>query len=98
VIIRAYGDLPLTYAPDIGEVVEARRTRVEPFTRAVVLFVKRRRDGALRVKLQWLDDLPDAGAWVESPIKAGEAGWVVAHQDPTEPPLIRQVSRGEPKN
>jgi len=89
-IIRAYDNLPITYAPDIGEVVGARRTRVEPFLRAVVLMVKRRRDGALRIKVQWLESDDGAGWDPPSPIVAGSVGWVVHPTDPTEPPMIRQ--------
>jgi hypothetical protein len=93
-IIRQYGDLPTTYAPDIGEVVLARRVPAEPFLRAVVIHVKRRRDGALRIKVQWLDSLEDAGVWKESPIVAGGIGWVVQATTPDVPRLIKQIPRG----
>lgn len=93
-IIRQYGDLPTTYAPDIGEVVLARRMRAEPFLRAVVLYVKRRRDGALRIKVQWLESNPDAGYAPASPIKAGDQGIIIETLDPTEPRMIQQIDRG----
>jgi len=95
-IIRAYAGLPTTYAPDVGEVVHARRTPADRWTRAVVLDYRRRRDGALRIKVQWIEANPDAGApdkRPRMPIKAGDTGWVVARQDPTEPPLVRQLDR-----
>jgi hypothetical protein len=94
-IIKAYDGLPRTYAPDVGEVVLARRTKVEAFLRAVVLMVKRRRDGAVRIKVQWLDSDPEAGAWVHSPIVAGTVGWVVETMDPTEPRMVQQITRGQ---
>lgn len=93
-IIRQYGHLPTTYAPDIGEVVQARRTPGDPLLRAVVLDVKRRRDGALRVKLQWLESNPNAGVLAPSPISEGDRGWVVDHRTPGDPPLIQQVDQG----
>lgn len=95
-IIKSYGDLPTTYAPDIGEVVLARRSRLDPYLRAVVLHVKRRRDRSLRIKLQWLESDPNAGWRVESPIVAGTTGVVIEPIDPTEPRHIMQVDRGQP--
>lgn len=72
----------------------ARRSRAEPFLRAVVIYVKRRRDGALRIKVQWLESKPDAGAWVDSPIAAGDQSIVIETMDPTEPRMIQQIDRG----
>lgn len=92
-IIRQYGDYPITYVPDIGEVLYARRTKIEPFLKAIVLLARRRRDGAIRIKVQWLESNPDAGAWVESPIVAGTVGWVVSGL-PGAPRMIMQIDRG----
>lgn len=96
-IIRAYGGIPITYAPDVGEVVLARRTPADKMVRAVVLDARRNRAGKLRVKLQWLDSDPDAGAphnGPRKPIVAGTLGWVVADMAPGMPPLIRQIDGG----
>jgi C-terminal processing protease CtpA/Prc len=92
-IIRAYDGLPRTYAPDIGEVVEARRTVAEGFVRAVVLDVRRTRGGGLRVKVQWLGNDPLAGVTVRAPIEAGTVGWVVTKPDMSGSPLIMQIDR-----
>lgn len=97
-IIKQYAGLPITYAPDIGEVLLARRTPADKFVRAVALDVKRRRDGAVRVKVQWLED--DSNAGLEDynqpkvPITAGTVGWVVMSMDPTDPRLIMQIDQG----
>lgn len=88
-IIRAYAGLPRTYAPDVGEVVMARRTPVDQFTRAVVLAARRNKEGGVRVKVQWLADNPDAGASGPKPIVAGTIGWVVAPG--IGAPLIKQI-------
>lgn len=97
-IIRAYGDLPATYAPDIGEVILARRTPADRWLRAVVLTAKRNRAGDVRLKIQWLEDDPHAGApkpgKPKVPIVAGSPGWVIDKRDPTEPRLIQQIDRG----
>lgn len=95
-IIRAYAGLPTTYAPDVGEIVEARRSASERFTRAVVLDVKRRPDGRVRVKVQWLGDDPTAGVTGNFPIKANTVGWVIFKRGPGEPPMIRQIDKGSP--
>lgn len=97
-IIRAYAGLPTTYAPDVGEVVQARRSASDQWTRAVVLDYRRRRDGSLRVKVQWIEDdqgagIPDRIGGARQPVVAGTVGWIVARQDPTEPPLVRQLDR-----
>jgi hypothetical protein len=94
VIIRPYAGLPRTYAPDIGEVVEARRTLSEEFIRAVVLDVKRNREGGLRVRVQWLSSNPQSGVTGSFPIEAGTVGWIVTKSDPAEPPMIKQIDRG----
>ncbi len=60
--IRSYGNLPMMYAPDIGQVLEARRTAVDDWTRAAVVKAHRNRDGHLQVMVQWLEDNDQAGA------------------------------------
>jgi hypothetical protein len=97
-IIRAYGKHPVTYAPDVGEVIWARRTPADKWVRAVVLHGKRNRAGDLRIKVEWLEDDPDAGAperdRPKAPIVAGTPGWLVIKQDPREPRLVQQISAG----
>src|SRR5690554_3439415 len=104
-IIKKYGDLPLTYAPDIGEIVYARRNPIDRWTRAVVVHVRRirtgPREGALRVKLVWLEDNPDGtvtlrGINKHRPIVANTVGWVIADQIEGVPPLLMQVDRDTP--
>lgn len=90
-IIKPYGDLPRMYAPDVGEVIEARRTPADKYVRAVVLSARRNREGHVRVKLQWMEDDPDAGSRNRAPIEAGTLGWVIVDDGP---PLIRQINRG----
>lgn len=94
-IIRGYGDLPPTYAPDIGEVVLAHRSHAAKWLRAVVLFARRRRDGGLRVKVQWLEGDPNpvtSEPRHAAPIAAGDVGWVIHH--PPHAPRIRQLPVG----
>lgn len=102
-IIKQYAGLPTTYAPDIGEVLLARRTPADKFVRAVVLDARRNRQGNVRVRVQWLEDDLDAGApevWngkprhPVGPIKAGTVGWVVMSMDPLDPRLIMQIDQG----
>lgn len=92
-IIKKYGDIPATYAPDVGEVVLARRSGGDnQWVRAAVLNVRRIRSGALQVKVQWLEDEPTAGA-AGTPIVRNTIGWVTT----TGPaPLIQQISKDEP--
>lgn len=71
-IIRKYGDLPMVFAPDVGEVVQARRAKSDPFTPAVVTVVRRKTSGKLKLTVHWLADCPTAGA----PIMAGQKGWI----------------------
>lgn len=95
-IIKPYADLPRTYAPDVGEVVMARRTPADRFVRAVVLAVRRNRAGNLRIRMQWIESDPNAGApekrkdRVRKPIEAGTVGWVTQVQG--GPPLIVQIN------
>lgn len=97
-IIKQYAGLPITYAPDIGEVLLARRTGVDKFVRAVVLDARRNRAGNVRVKVQWLDDDPDAGAPMpyreRVPVKAGDKGVIIVSTDPLDPRLIMQIDQG----
>lgn len=95
-IFKPYGDLPRTYAPDIGEVVEARRSVTARWVRAVVTGVRRLRDGQLKIRVQWIESDPDAGGADPTrpivPIVAGDVGYMMADGD--GPPLIRQIDRG----
>lgn len=97
-IIKKYGDLPTAYAPDVGEVIYARRTPVDKWVKAVVLMAHRNRAGNLRIKVQWLGDDPDAGAPTRYrprvEIRAGEHAWVVVDKDPTAPRLVYQYDQG----
>lgn len=98
-IIKPHLDIPRTYAPDVGEIIEARRTPADKFIKAAVLDARRNRTGRLRVKLQWLEGDPDAGCPHVSrtrkrePIVALSVESVVVPPDGA-PPLIRQISRG----
>lgn len=84
-IIRKYGDFPATYAPDVGEVVLARKSPVQTFRRAVVLNVRRRREGGLRVSVQFL---PGPGEEPTPP--------VTINTDATgRPEMIRQITSGQ---
>lgn len=100
-IIRQYAGLPTTYAPDVGEVVLARRTPADKFVRSVVLDVRRRPDGKLRVKVQWLADDDQAGyetdRYPKAPIKSGTQGVVIMSTDPLDPRLIMQIDQGSPR-
>ncbi len=101
-IIKPYGDLPRTYTPDVGEVIEARRSHVGTFVRAVVLHARRRGAAIVEVKVQWLDS--DLDAWIAredegrepAPIVAGTVGWVKEMRADDRPPLIRQINGGGP--
>lgn len=88
-IIKKYGDIPALYAPDVGEVLEARRSVVDQWVGAVVLRVQRMRAGTLRVTVVWMADDPSAGSQGK-PIVRHTRGWIVMD---TRVPLIRQVSR-----
>lgn len=95
--IRPYADLPGMYAPDIGEVLLGRRTPADRWTRAVVLDVRRTRAALLRVKVQWMEDNPDAGApehgRPKQPIVAGTPGVLV--YDPDLPLLVKRIDRDQ---
>lgn len=90
-IIKKYGDIPATYAPDVGEVVMARKSPAGEFVRAAVLGVRRKRGGILEVKVQWLASSP-AVAEGDKPIIKGAVGWV---QSGDWPPLIKQINKGQ---
>lgn len=90
--IRRYREHPSVFVPDIGEVIRARRSAVDPFLRAVVVRVRRLREGHIRLTVEWLESDPGAGATKPSPVVAGELGRI------TFPPermalLIRQDSQ-----
>jgi hypothetical protein len=96
VIFRKYGELPTTYAAGVGAVVDARRSMAEPFTRAVVIGVRRLRDSAsgrviVEYKIVWMADNDEAGP-PGRPVREGEVAWVKAIPN-GEPELLRQVRR-----
>lgn len=97
-IIKPYNGLPRMYAPDVGEVVEARRAPVNSFVKAVVLDARRNPAGNLRVKVQWLEDDPAAGVpdrgRRRKPIVAGETGTLILVDGAL--PLIRQIDKSAP--
>ncbi len=93
-IRRKYGNRPALYLPDVGEVVLARRSAVDVFVKAVILGIDQRRDGDLKIKVQWLGDDPKAGI-AGLPIKAGSVGWVVAKPGGW-PPMIKQITKDQP--
>lgn len=92
-IIRRYRDLPTVYVPDVGEVVEARRSVADVWTRAYVIRVQRLRGGTLKFTICWLADNPKAGDGT-SPIVAHTLGYVKCPPDDWSP-LIRQISRDQ---
>lgn len=99
-IIRGYRGIPLTYTPDEGEIVLARRTPVDKWVRAAVLYVRRNSRGNLKITVWWLEDDPTAGTEGQgpglSPIKANTKGWVEIRRGHGVPPLIRQITRDTP--
>lgn len=86
-IIRPYAGLPRLYSPDLGEVVEARKSKINSFTKAVVVVAQRNRDGNLRLRVQWLEDNPAEG------IKANTPGWLVVVTGDEGPALVRQIDK-----
>ncbi len=84
-IIQKYGDIPATYAPDIGEVVLARLKAADPWRHAIVLAVPRRYGDRLKLKIQWWD--PDTR-------ELGDFAWPLV--DPKGwPPMIKQITKGQ---
>ena len=92
-IIRKYHDLPMALTPAVGEVVDARRSTSDRWTRAVVVKVSRDRDGNLKFTVYWMADDPKAGDG-SKPIRALATGYIRAAKGDW-PPLIRQISRGQ---
>lgn len=93
--IRPYRDLPGMYAPDVGEVIMARRTPLYRWTRAIVLGVHRTREARLRVRLQWMEDDPNTGMVYQGrktrPVVAGAIESFVT--DPDDSLLISRIDR-----
>lgn len=89
-IIRKYGDFPAMQVPDVGEIVKARRSASDTYLRAVVIVVRRMRDGAIKLRVQWLESNPHVG----TPIVADTIGWLV--QKPGRPPLVLRTSKAQP--
>lgn len=81
------------YVPDVGEVVDARRSVADVWTRAYVIRVQRKRGGIIKFTVCWLGGNPEtAGGTV--PIVAHTIGAIHAPLDGW-PLLIRQISRGD---
>lgn len=93
-IIRKYRDMPTVYVPDVGEVVDVRRSVADVWTRAYVVRVQRLRGGTLKFIICWLADDPTAGEG-NVPIVAHTLGHVRCRPEGW-PLLIRQISRGAP--
>lgn len=87
-IIKGYAGRPPMEAPDLGEVLDARRTVLHPFTRAVVEKAWRGQHGELRLRVMWLEDNPAAKA-----IKHGN-GWLKIPQPLNKTFLVRRIDRG----
>lgn len=84
-IIRGYAGRPPMEAPDLGEVLDARRTATHPFTRAVVEKAWRGRRGELRLRVMWLEDNPAAKAVKHT------TGWLKIPQTLNKTPLVRRI-------
>lgn len=93
--IRKYKQHPEIYVPDVGEVIQARRSGADAFLPAVVVRVRRLANGHVRVTVQWLASNPRAGAQAPAPIKAGDTGRIVFPPERASL-LIRQTSRDAP--
>lgn len=89
-IIRKYRNYPTAYTADLGEIIEARLSTVYPFTRAVVVKVKRARGGAIRYDFVWRETRE------EIDVVEGKRSHVYTHPQGDVPPLIRQISKGTP--
>lgn len=87
-LIRAYRDIPPTYAPDVHEVVLVRRTVCDRYTKAAVTSVRRIKSGHLRLRFVWMEDNPTA----RTPIVAGTTGYVTLDGQP----LLLQISKDQP--
>lgn len=79
-IIRKYGDIPASYVPDVGEVVDARTSSADDYQRAVILAVTRKNRSYLEFKVRWL--ATDEVAWV----RVAADAW---------PSSIRQIPKGQ---
>lgn len=80
-IIRKYAQYPMLLVPDVGEIVMARPTRMDPWLKAVIVHVRRRKNGNVSFTLWWLEDYPRPAKSGEPPIKAGQRGWITIHPD-----------------
>lgn len=92
-IIRKYRDLPTLYLPDVGEVVEARRSVADVWTRAYVIRARRLKGGTLRFTVCWLADDPRSGDGAH-PIVAHTLGRIKCPPGDWSP-LVRQISRDQ---
>lgn len=90
-MIRKYRDIPATYAPDVNELIMARRSVVDGYTKARVVLVRRTRAGRIKIRLQWMEDNPGT----RTPIVKDTPGWVEVSNE-WWPPLIQQISKSQP--
>lgn len=94
-IIREYGEFPMAFIPDIGEVIYARRSVARPWTKAAMVRKgSRGKDGKLRIQIQWLDDNPDAGT-AKSPVVKWGIEWMAVPLE-RQRDLIRQIGHAAP--
>lgn len=97
-IIRAYAGRPAIEAPDIGEVVYARRSPLHKWLRAVVIHARRNSMNNLKVRVQWLEGDPDAVKLKtpekKEPIKPGDHGWIMVRHG--TPPILARINEGAP--
>lgn len=87
-MIRRYGELPALFVPDVGEVVRASQSPAGPFTRAVVIAVRRTAGTAIRVGVEWLEDASASSKG--TPVRKGTKGSIYISSDDAVP-LIRRV-------
>jgi hypothetical protein len=90
-LIRRYGDLPAMFVPDEGEVVLASRSIAGPFLRAVVIRVRRRKSGAVRIDFEWMDDYDGPTPWGGRVARGAKGNVYVSADDAV--PLIRRLPK-----
>lgn len=78
-MIRRYGKLPALFVPDEGEVVLISRSVAGPYLRAVVLRVRRRAEGMVRVDFEWRESSERSATG--EPIRVGDKGNVYVSLD-----------------
>lgn len=94
-ILKKYGKFPMTFLPDPGEVIYARRSTIRPWTKAAMVRAGQRgKDGLARIQIQWLEDNPEAGT-EKSPVRKFGLEWLTLPPE-GHPPLILQIRRDAP--